>query len=120
MRFWTLCLRLSILDKNVTIQDLLCGVYDLKSFSFLDNEGHRFQLSNADSIKYHELKEQYSFVYKNCSGAPWDVFFFLNNYLFAIQVKSSNPKSKQPQKLNQDMINEEYTKIEEAFKTLKK
>jgi len=116
--------------RNVTVQDLFRGAHYLDCFLFLEGEHHNFVLPDADSINYHELNYQYPYtvhqehlspgtVYKNSLNAPWDVFFFLNNCLFAIQVKSSNPKTNQPQTLSKKMIADEYNKTEAGFKELK-
>lgn len=114
----------------MTIQDLFRGVYNLDDFQFLDGEDHEFVLPDADSIKYHELKYEYPYtmqeilspgtVYKNGPNSPWDVFFFLNNCLFAIQVKSANPEAIHPQTLNKSMIDDAYAKAEAGFNELNK
>jgi hypothetical protein len=131
-KFWTLRLTLlSILNKDVTMKDLFRGAYGLNEFEFLENQESEFKLPDESSIKYQELKQRYPHtlhnehlstctVYKNCKGAPFDLFFFINNYLFAIQVKSSDATTNQPQTLSKKMIKDEYDKTEVAYKKLKK
>ncbi|EXX73106.1 uncharacterized protein OCT59_027996 [Rhizophagus irregularis] len=133
MKFWTLRLALlSILNKNknVTMKDLFRGAYNLNEFEFLEHQECEFKLPDESSIKYRELKHRYPHisqdehlspctVYKNCKGTPIDLFFFINNYLFAIQVKSSDDKTNQPQTLSKKMIKAMYDKTEKAFKKLK-
>ncbi|GES82511.1 hypothetical protein GLOIN_2v1593312 [Rhizophagus clarus] len=133
VKFWTLRLTLlSILNngKNVTIKDLFRGTYDLCGFEFLEREESGFKLIDESSIKYKELKHRYPntsqdehlspcTVYKNCKGAPFDLFFFIDNYFFAIQVKSSDATTNRPQTLSKKMINDEYNKTEKAYKELK-
>ncbi|CAG8541047.1 15890_t:CDS:2 [Funneliformis caledonium] len=92
--------------------------HNLGDYINKEDVDHNFVLPDADSIKYHELKYRYLYtvqqeylsfgtVYKNGLNAPWDIFFFLNNCLFAIQVKSSNPEANQPQTLDKSMIDGE-------------
>ncbi|PKC10159.1 hypothetical protein RhiirA5_414692 [Rhizophagus irregularis] len=131
VKFWTLRLTLlSILNKDVTIKDLFRGAYGFNEFEFLENQEYKFKLLDESSIKYQELKHRYPHtsrnehlspctVYKNCKGAPFDIFFFINNCLFAIQVKSSDATTNQPQTLSKKIIQDEYEKTEKAYKELK-
>ncbi|CAG8677336.1 23168_t:CDS:10 [Rhizophagus irregularis] len=98
--------------------------FDFFQYWIKYNVNYKFVLPDADSIKYHELEYQYPYtvqqehlslgtVYKNCPNAPWDVFFFLENCLFAIRVKA-----KQPQVLNKSMINGDGSMTEDALNNL--
>ncbi|CAB4487776.1 unnamed protein product [Rhizophagus irregularis] len=98
--------------------------FDFFQYWIKYNVNYKFVLPDADSIKYHELEYQYPYtvqqehlslgtVYKNCPNAPWDVFFFLENCLFAIRVKA-----KQPQVLNKSMINGDESMTEDALNNL--
>ncbi|GBC22807.2 hypothetical protein GLOIN_2v1775350 [Rhizophagus irregularis DAOM 181602=DAOM 197198] len=107
MRFWVLRLQLfKVLYETVTLENLFRGAY-YGNLTFLD---HRFHLPTMEKY-YVELGYQYPYtmqnehlslgtVFKNGEGAPWDIFFFLDNYLIAIQVKSSNVTAGQPQTLS--------------------
>ncbi|CAG8743808.1 14983_t:CDS:2, partial [Gigaspora rosea] len=126
MRFWTLRLRLlKVLNKPITIQELFRGAFGIKHNSYCT-----FQLPSVDSIQYQKLKFRYpdtvqdlhlspGTVYNNCAGAPCDLFFFLGNYLFAIQVKSSDVTAQRPQTLDEKMLKTEYDKVKKAFDKLK-
>ncbi|CAG8504042.1 24781_t:CDS:2 [Gigaspora rosea] len=126
MRFWTLRLRLlTVLNKPITMQELFRGAFGIKHYSY-----GTFQLPRVNSIRYQKLKSRYpdavqdlhlspGTVYNNCAGAPWDLFFFLGNYLFAIQVKSSDVTAQQPQTLDEKMLKTEYDKVKKAFDKLK-
>ncbi|PKY60732.1 hypothetical protein RhiirA4_550893 [Rhizophagus irregularis] len=131
MRYWVLRLQLFkvLLYKTVTFRDLFNGAYyndeRIKGITtFLDQE---FQLPTIEKEKYYvELGYQYpntmknehlwlGTVFKNGEGAPYDLFFFLDDYLIAIQSKSSKATANQPQTLSQKMVDKEYKKVKEAF-----
>ncbi|CAB4430708.1 unnamed protein product [Rhizophagus irregularis] len=127
MRFWVLRLQLfKVLYETVTLENLFRGAY-YGNLTFLD---HRFQLPTMEKY-YVELGYQYPYtmqnehlslgtVFKNGKGAPWDIFFFLDNYLIAIQVKSSNVTAGQPQTLPKGLVDKEYNKVNDAFEVMKK
>lgn len=127
MRFWVLRLQLfKVLYETVTLENLFRGAY-YGNLTFLD---HRFQLPTMEKY-YVELGYQYPYtmqnehlslgtVFKNGEGAPWDIFFFLDNYLIAIQVKSSNVTAGQPQTLSKGLVDKEYNKVNDAFEVMKK
>ncbi|PKC60412.1 hypothetical protein RhiirA1_468052 [Rhizophagus irregularis] len=127
MRFWVLRLQLfKVLYETVTLENLFRGAY-YGNLTFLD---HRFHLPTMEKY-YVELGYQYPYtmqnehlslgtVFKNGEGAPWDIFFFLDNYLIAIQVKSSNVTAGQPQTLSKGLVDKEYNKVNDAFEVMKK
>ncbi|CAB5357054.1 unnamed protein product [Rhizophagus irregularis] len=127
MRFWVLRLQLfKVLYETVTLENLFRGAY-YGNLTFLD---HRFHLPTMEKY-YVELGYQYLYtmqnehlslgtVFKNGEGAPWDIFFFLDNYLIAIQVKSSNVTAGQPQTLSKWLVDKEYNKVNDAFEVMKK
>ncbi|CAG8629446.1 29420_t:CDS:2, partial [Racocetra persica] len=84
---------------------------------------------SVDSIKYQILDFRFpntvqnlhlspGIVYKNGAGAPWNLFFFLDNYLFVIQIKYSDVMSQKSQVFDERMLNLEYDKVKNAFNTL--
>ncbi|CAB5182553.1 unnamed protein product [Rhizophagus irregularis] len=127
MRFWVLRLQLfKVLYETVTLENLFRGAY-YGNLTFLD---HRFHLPTMEKY-YVELGYQYPYtmqnehlslgtVFKNGEGAPWDIFFFLDNYLIAIQIKSSNVTAGQPQTLSKGLVDKEYNKVNDAFEVMKK
>jgi len=125
-RFWVLRLQLfKELYETIKIQDLFKGAYHTVTCPFLD---HEFQLPTVQKY-YIELKSRYpdsvheehlspGTMYKNCAGAPWDHFVFLDDFLIAIQDKSSDTTAGQPQTLSNKMVEDEYNKVEKGFKIL--
>jgi hypothetical protein len=134
-RFWTLRLRLLRCladDKTTTFERLFRGAY---GNGFADV---RFNLGKS-SLKFEKLNVRYPAddtgkipdsmrqlhkrelcVYENGKGAPWDLFFFLGDWLFAIQVKSSDAETKQPQVVSGNLISQEYNKCKKAFEGIRK
>ncbi|CAG8614883.1 16022_t:CDS:2, partial [Racocetra persica] len=118
MRFWTLRLRLlSFLNEPITIQELFRGAFNFGYYSECI-----FHLPTVDSIQYQQLNFQYptteqnlrispGIVYKNGAGAPWDLFFVLDDCIFTIQIKSSEV-------IDERMLNTEYNKVKNAFNIL--
>ncbi|CAI2192217.1 5893_t:CDS:2 [Funneliformis geosporum] len=129
MRFWVLRLQLlKELDETVTLRDLFRGAYyNDQGIHLLD---HKFQLPTVEKY-YLELTYRYpdtmqnehlllGTVFKNGDGAPWDIFLFLDDYLIAIQVKSSNTTAGQPQTLSKAIVKREYNKVKDAFELMEK
>ncbi|CAI2180355.1 897_t:CDS:2, partial [Funneliformis geosporum] len=129
MRFWVLRLQLlKELDETVTLRDLFRGAYySDQGIPLLD---HKFQLPTVEKY-YLELAYRYpdtmqnehlllGTVFKNGDGAPWDIFLFLDDYLIAIQVKSSNTTAGQPQTLSKAIVKREYNKVKDAFELMEK
>ncbi|CAG8509730.1 3294_t:CDS:2 [Funneliformis caledonium] len=130
MRFWVLRLQLlKELDETVALRDLFKGAYySDQGIPLLD---YKFQLPTIEKY-YLELAHQYpdtmqnehlllGTVFKNGDGVPWDIFFFLDDYLIAIQVKSSNATAGQPQTLSKEIVKREYNKVKKnAFKVMEK
>ncbi|CAG8680017.1 6836_t:CDS:2 [Funneliformis caledonium] len=129
MRFWVLRLQLfKELNDSVTLRDLFRSAYhNDQGISLFDLE---FRLPTVEKY-YVELTNRYPYtmnnehlllgtVFKNAEGAPWDIFLFLDDYLIAIQVKSSNATAGQPQTLSKRMVESEYKKVKDAFEVMEK
>ncbi|CAG8504148.1 5615_t:CDS:2 [Funneliformis mosseae] len=129
MRFWVLRLQLfKELNDSVTLRDLFRSAYhNDQGISLFDLE---FRLPTVEKY-YVELTNRYPYtmnnehlllgtVFKNAEGAPWDIFLFLDDYLIAIQVKSSNATAGQPQTLSKRMVESEYKKVKDAVEVMKK
>ncbi|CAG8657622.1 2962_t:CDS:2, partial [Funneliformis caledonium] len=109
-KFKVLCLQLlKELYKTIILQKLFKDVYYNAQEILLD---HKFQLLTVEEyyvkFEYRYLNTMqhkhlsFGIVFKNGEGVLWDIFFFLNDYLIAIQ----------------NMVENEYKKVEEEFEIL--
>src|SRR3954469_24586963 len=65
---------------------------------------------------YSEFSKNISYTFLNADGAAWDVFVFLrmtkDKFLYiAQQVKITSVDANEPMIINQDLFNNEYTKV---------